>query len=476
MMLHADLEAAVVKFDVVALFEAMAKGLSSYKVLTPKALEKKLKPPRGVDEIDDEWVDGLKKSWKLLVKEGKNFEGRNAQMPSKPDLKLLYNRNEAAKRYMERVVTYLENFRSMLLIDKGFWTTAGQSKAAKKLPASERPFAKATDEIQAAIKAARSAKWDIESTISDLKEGGKFGKWAEAPQGDWYEKVWGDRAMQMYEYDWNLPLQKADGGLQEADRAMSKRLFPHLKKLIKNWGGAHGRLHTGHYEPDTVHVGGFTVIFKDSPIDPSRYKEKVYAPGAAFDEPPTEPMGYRHPRQREESAKLVKRAVTFLKKANMGHLIYGKIFFNPEVSGHFGPSKSQNRPYSIRASGSYQRSGDHIDLYYSSPGWTPSTIVHELGHRYWAKFMSAEDKHRFKQFFGKAKAASDYGMTNPEEDFCELFAAYVIGREWSKAGGKNLDRYQRQRMEAFLGKKRKLESVSTTLHDSLLEAIAMQRA
>ena len=158
------------------------------------------------------------------------------------------------------------------------------------------------------------------------------------------------------------------------------------------------------------------------------------------------------------------------------HKFGGKIFFNPEVSGHFGPSKSQNRPYSIRASGSYQRSGDHIDLYYSSPGWTPSTIVHELGHRYWAKFMSAEDKHRFEQFFGKAKAASDYGMTNPEEDFCELFAAYVIGREWSKAGGKNLDRYQRQRMEAFLGKKRKLESVSTTLHDSLLEAIAMQRA
>lgn len=447
----------------ITLLEAMA---GDYEVLSPEALTKKLRPPRKASEIDDEWIAGLRKGWRMLVKEAKSYEGRNASMPSIPDVKLLYEHHKAAQRFLKRVETYLENLRSMLLIGKGMYSVPPKGSKAKATMA--QPTKKVAKNLEEALQALRKGH-DWARLIADNFDPNPpvSSRATEYPKGDYFEKVWGDRAMEHYGWAWKESPELVDETMKKVDDIISRRLLPTLKAMIKRWADEKGRVDMGSFEPDVLHVGGFTVIFRDTPDDPSKFQREV--PSNISGKKST--MGYRSPGMRSRAAKLVKKAAGFMKRAGVGYLASGRLFFEPERYGEIGPDPSRARKGYVQAAGTYHRGGDFINLYYVSD-FIVSTIIHESGHRYWFKYMSSEDKRNFERFFGKSKAASSYGSTHPEEDFAELFAAYVMGKEWSKAGGIVLDRDQRQRMEQFLGRKRKLES--TMQHfEALLEAIAV---
>mgnify|MGYP000558692605 CR=1 FL=1 len=54
-------------------------------------------------------------------------------------------------------------------------------------------------------------------------------------------------------------------------------------------------------------------------------------------------------------------------------------------------------------------------------------IAHELGHRYYFRFMSQADRARFGILFGDVPAVSEYGGLNAEEDFAEALSAFALG-------------------------------------------------
>jgi len=62
-----------------------------------------------------------------------------------------------------------------------------------------------------------------------------------------------------------------------------------------------------------------------------------------------------------------------------------------------------------------------------------STIIHELGHRYWFKRMTGEKRHRFEAFLDEGVLpVSEYGKNNAVEAFAEAFAWYCTGRDMNR--------------------------------------------
>jgi hypothetical protein len=76
---------------------------------------------------------------------------------------------------------------------------------------------------------------------------------------------------------------------------------------------------------------------------------------------------------------------------------------------------------------------------------TSKLIVHELGHRYYYKFMSAADRAEFDSYFGQVSPVTEYGGTHTSEDFADVFAWYVLNMK--------LNRDQLERFKKFLGRK-----------------------
>ena len=71
------------------------------------------------------------------------------------------------------------------------------------------------------------------------------------------------------------------------------------------------------------------------------------------------------------------------------------------------------------------------------------TIVHEVGHRYWFKYMTEEQRGRFESFIDLKKTENDedkftvipvstYGRTNIDEAFAEAFMHYVCNKDMTR--------------------------------------------
>lgn len=61
------------------------------------------------------------------------------------------------------------------------------------------------------------------------------------------------------------------------------------------------------------------------------------------------------------------------------------------------------------------------------------TVIHELGHRYWFKRMSSEQRARFEGYLQEGVLpVSEYGKTNAVEAFAEAFMWYCVGRDMNR--------------------------------------------
>lgn len=465
------------RLDIASIFEdAQAVGLTSYQVPSPGGMEAKLQPPRKPDEIDAEWIDGIRKGWKHVY--DKSVALRNDAKPppeSATDpmeyVRYLGQNAQDAKIAVASLLTFVRNLQSVLTFEKGFWTSSDMpgKKKPKKKDLFDQPVAKAHAELRDAADALLTAGASAQSSYSNYKPGGYAEKDLESG-GTHYDLTkppqWSSRQTpsELLNYQVSL-LWERDLAEQfaKADAAI-RRLLKHLAQLVKAWGVETGRDEVQRFSmgpeapPAINHIEGFTAIFQDTPSDPREFHKKTYMGGPADAEEPTQDIGYRQPMSREKYISAIKYAAGKLRQAKMGHLLYGKIVFLPRAHGrNVDLEKKGFGPY---AGADYHRDGDFVQAYMDPrPGFS-SVLVHELGHRYFRKFMSAQEKKDFTKWFGRAEATTSYGASDEEEDFCELFAGYVMGSDWSRLGHKELTRDQRQRMEAFLGKKRKLEMKS----------------
>jgi len=154
----------------------------------------------------------------------------------------------------------------------------------------------------------------------------------------------------------------------------------------------------------------------------------------------------RHPRERASMSGYMKKAQALLNKSRLGHLWYGIVYVKPK--------SSRPNPYGDEfggVGGTYSRRGDYVTVNSEASSFIPKLMIHELGHRYYYKFMSKTDRGNFDRWFGKVPATSTYGSKATVEDFAEVFMDYVIGK-------KNLDRDQIDRFKVVLGKKKRTEA------------------
>jgi hypothetical protein len=159
-----------------------------------------------------------------------------------------------------------------------------------------------------------------------------------------------------------------------------------------------------------------------------------------------------------------------LKQRGFGKVWYGNIFVMPPSVASIGTTAKTGQSFQ---SGGHYRFSDIVVLNPRSQ-WRADTIagvvVHELGHRYWYKFMKAGARARFSAWFDPRSkedqerdgaqadfvpAPTAYGAESAVEEFAEVFAAYVLG----KYEGITLTGPQKARFEALaLGRAAQSES------------------
>lgn len=130
-----------------------------------------------------------------------------------------------------------------------------------------------------------------------------------------------------------------------------------------------------------------------------------------------------------------------------------KIFIRPSL-------KVDNMQYF----GGYESRSDSIIIYSEPTSYVTYIVVHEYGHRFEMKFLNERQRSNFDAFFKIpprklesedyeevsiqkefVEPASEYGHTNPLEDFAEVFAHYVFNR--------NLTEVQKIRFERIVSGK-----------------------
>ena len=134
------------------------------------------------------------------------------------------------------------------------------------------------------------------------------------------------------------------------------------------------------------------------------------------------------------------KAKALLDQKGFGDLWYGPIFVGCPKCGGENPLGKQ---FGVGAH--YYAGLDRVVVYLQPRPFLVELLVHELGHRYFYNFMNAGDRARFDSYFKEVAAVSEYGGTDPAEDFAEVFAHFVLGRD--------MTRDQIERFKAFLAKK-----------------------
>ncbi len=216
----------------------------------------------------------------------------------------------------------------------------------------------------------------------------------------------------------------------------------------------------GGYIPSELDLHGAKLVFQDS---------KHVIPGQ-------DSTKDTHPYVRELGLEASNTAYTLLRRRGLDFLWYGQIFFIPkayarEWKGETGSSYTEGAHYEIRT--------DKVRVILTA-GTVSDTmarfIAHELGHRFWFKYMDLSDRAEFADKFlapgtseedadGKVPAVTEYGGNNAEEDFAEVFAHYV--------DGKDLTRDQLERFRKYIDNhKRKVAAVSEMDLEEALDELA----
>jgi len=471
--------------------------------------------PRQSHEIDLDWIKGIKKWWQKVLDESLEpikvvTKGGGDTVPkwfgdeSGPDAMAHYKMEMAASETM-RALDALEQavdlLKGDLLVNKGFWTNpAGLAhEIGKELEKKGAPMPKliakglfggslGRGSAKGGVKKILQKKFkelqgahaiplqivtafdDINKIFDEKRRYIEHFVNDSNPKGN--PNAPGGQAMTVPKNlaDMKFTLRGFYYAVEECASLVTKKLdgvFKKITSLMKDQGGGvlrrsdpeRGRWSRNSVEavPESVHVGGFIVQFQDQidqePSAPAHFVPSHMTIGGGGSYVPVSPTEATL-KNRNDIIGAVRKAEALLKKNGLKEVVYGSIIKLPEGSYEnlVGIKKS--------AAAAYWQAGDIVKLFGVAEA---GSIVHELGHRYWFKFMSPGDRNNFSRWFGKVPATSSYGATSDIEDFAETFETYVMG--WK------MSRDQRQRFEQFLGRKQKLEmknAPSEVLDDAIV--------
>jgi hypothetical protein len=147
-----------------------------------------------------------------------------------------------------------------------------------------------------------------------------------------------------------------------------------------------------------------------------------------------------NPRSLSDYIPYFMKAKALLDRRGFSDLWYGPMFVGCPKCGGENPL---GKKFGVGAH--YMTGRDEITVFLEPQRYLVELLIHELGHRYYFKFMDQGDRARFDSFYKEVAAVSEYGGTTTEEDFAEVFSHFVLGRD--------MTRDQIERFKAFLAKK-----------------------
>lgn len=356
-------------------------------------------------EITADWLDGLKAGWKKVKADLQDYEGR-PKLHDSPTLSEVQTSMRAAMKSLRLLTNYLNLMANDLLVTKGAWTKTPQKKLGKE----RRWQGEVRDGLREAEAAA--AKYLTLAADKTMWLHSSKGKKASAQELETLHS-------RTHEY-----VDKAVAQVHKALRGVFKALS--MAQSYRAWKKQ--PFTTQEFEPKVVHIGKATVIFKGTPVgSPEAFADKSGSLHPSI-----------HPKNRAEYLKRMKQALGYLEAKGLGWLTDIKVTIKPGKSGLLAY---------------YYRESDTMGVTGRPSKGMVKSVIHELGHRYYFKHMSEQERRNFDKWFGTVPAVSGYGGTQPREDFAEVFAHWVLNRELTKA--------QHDRFREFMkGKRPRTESLS----------------
>jgi len=357
---------------------------------------------RADHQIDKAWIDGIRKGWKQLVAQAKDYPDRVLVDGSPMDAATLDRAVTGAVAYVKFVRDYVRRLREDLLILKGFWTEPDPKAGATTIRGMKT---KVIAELDAA-----------EAVLTDVKRYAK--SFREDPHH--YDLF---RSQKDFDFGVRGIGNRVEAAVAEADKAISGRLFRLLSTLVGKTAKAGEPLDFGGYAETEVSVGKAKLIFRDTPVNPTAM------PADALDTKKA-----RHPMKRERYIALFREAQALLARRGLAALWYGTFEIFPRADDPVELYRKAGGDYAnlTGVDANYHRRGDKVQVWSGPKDALVKTIVHELGHRHYFKFLTPAARRHFDQWFNAVPAATTYGKTNSAEDYAEVFAAYVMGRDLTR--------------------------------------------
>lgn len=435
-------------------------------------------------DLTVDWVDGVERWWRAWASEARTVFSRldrqkkprtDGATPSivRPD-----ELSEAIRAYAQGR-NALERLRANLFYVQGLYPVAmtGRRKAdigAKADPRQGRKLritlprddGAGFDRYQVPNFPARVA-YLIDDVMEILRYGEKYERWSQDPlvdqavaSGRWMEPATATLADRIAELRPHLaPAQIGRIGLLDLRRVGEKMasLFEYLRGAAKNLAaGVRAATAAGHEQADfrqgipEANLGDVKVVLDTKWISASTAQAMAQ-------------QLQRDPREFATYVKIAQQAQRAVQRAGFGFLWYGRVAVIPESVKQIDPSISQTTVASYARSLRGER--DYILVYGRKNVVMIADILHELGHRYWYRFLPRSQREQWASRHGEVPTTA-YGGTNAKEEFGEAFAEYVLGR---------LRGAERQRFESVVlsdGKpfRRQVEDVMRQLLRRLEEA------
>ncbi len=389
---------------------------------------------RELHQINDAWFTGVRRWWNAQASTAKLYPGR-IEKGTFEDYEQAKAAANAALRAIEALREAVDRFADDLFVNKGLWQPDGQkiAKLDRKFGGTPKVWKEKTvDAVKEAREALSEARGRVEYLIAGMTPDKSDFRWDNRFHKD--QEGW-DRALLSMGISVDDGADKATKAILGLIKALS-RVY-NMRAGLEPWepGG-------GPAVPDVVEVAGAKLVFEPLP-DPARAMRME--PG----------HGYIEPRVRENYVAELIKAKALLTKRGLGFLWYGKFYARPKGQA---PENHLGKNLGVAANYSIQR--DEVNVF-SLDRRLSVYVAHELGHRLWFKFLTQAQRGGFAEFFGKVAPTSGYGGLNPEEDFAEVFASYIDGRD--------LTRDQVERFKAFTKGKWKMESLARELGTAIEE-------
>lgn len=355
-----------------------------------------------------EWARGVERAWKAVAAKATAYADGVIADPVPHELRYAKEVSDAVIEHAQDLKTFLESWMEDAQINRGLWA---------RVPDKIKRDRNTITDIQRVLKALD----DGADILSDVKGYAETLYDRVNPESGWrYEPGYFEDEKQ-----WAFLVRGFAHRLKETVTKASAL----VTKAVKYASDVNTRYIE--HVPNEVDVNGVKVVFLDMDTK-SKPTEKTQ----------------RSPRNRSATVKAMDTARALLERKGLGFLWYGTMRVLPETASEADLSRYTGlKTTATHAWANYNYRNDTVTVFQSvgktSVASAANTLAHELGHRFWFKFLTETDRARFADEFGDVEAVSEYGSSNPEEDFAEVFAAYVDGRDLTRDQLERLKSYFR---------------------------------